>query len=129
MKLTKKYSDCSGSGLAIKLPKIDVWKNRFKKYTTTIVYPEFNTLCPLTGLPDFGTITITYEPGSFCVEMKSLKLYLVAFRNVGIFQENAVNMILNDIIKYVKPKWAEVTGDFNPRGGMSSLIKARYPKK
>ena len=127
--MAKKYSECSGAGLDIKLPKINVWKNRFKKYTTIIVYPEFNTLCPLTGLPDLGTITITYEPCKFCIEMKSLKLYFVAFRNIGIFQENAVNRILNDIVKYVKPKWVEVTGDFNPRGGMSSQIKARYQKK
>jgi len=127
--LTKKYSDCSGAGLAIKLPEIAVWKNQFKKYTTTIVYPEFNTVCPLTGLPDIGTITITYVPGKFCIEMKSLKLYLIAFRNIGIFQENAVNRILNDIVKHVKPEWVEVDGSFSPRGGMSSLIKARYPKK
>jgi len=126
--LTKKYSDCSGAGVDIKLPKINVWKNRFKKYTATIVYPEFNTVCPLTGLPDIGTITIIYEPGKFCIEMKSFKLYLVAFRNIGIFQENAVNRILNDLVKYVKPKWVEVTGDFNPRGGMTSQIKARFPK-
>ena len=124
--MTKKYSDCSLAGLDTKLPKIDAWKNQFKNYTTTIVYPEFSTVCPLTGLPDLGTITITYEPGNFCIEMKSLKLYLVAFRNIGIFQENAVNRILNDIVKYVKPEWVEVTGDFNPRGGMTSQVKARW---
>jgi len=116
-------------GLIEKLPEIEVWKNQFKKkYIITLIYPEFNTICPKTGLPDLGTITIKYIPDKFCIEMKSLKLYLVAFRNLGIFQENAVNRILNDFVNKVKPKWCEVTGEFLPRGGMKSIVKVEYKK-
>ncbi|MBA3053178.1 preQ(1) synthase [bacterium] len=126
--LKKTYGNCAASGINAKLPPLDVWKNSYKKYEIVIEYPEFNTICPLAGLPDMGTLTIKYVPGKYCVEMKSLKLYLVAYRNIGIFQENAVNKVLADFIKYVKPVRAEVTGVFNPRGGMSSKISAKYPK-
>ena len=121
------YISRSKSGLDAKLPPIEVWKNQFEKYEIKIEYPEFNSVCPLTGLPDLGTITIIYEPDKFCAEMKSLKLYFVAYRNLGIFQENAVNRILKDFVRYVKPKKAEVIGDFRARGGMTSKITARYP--
>ncbi len=124
----KTYGDCSASGINAELPPLAVWRNSYKKYEIVIEYPEFNTICPLAGLPDLGTLTIKYVPGKYCVEMKSLKLYLVAYRNIGIFQENAVNKVLGDFVKYVKPVSAEVTGVFNPRGGMSSVISARYPK-
>ncbi|MCD6413052.1 MAG: NADPH-dependent 7-cyano-7-deazaguanine reductase QueF [Elusimicrobia bacterium] len=127
MKSDKTYLSRSRSGIDAKLPKIGVWKNQFRKYEIKIEYPEFNTVCPLTGLPDLGTITITYEPDKFCVEMKSLKLYFVAYRNIGIFQENAINRILEDFVRYVKPKWVEITGNFMARGGMTSKITARYP--
>ena len=124
----KNYGDCAASGINAKLPHLDVWKNSYKKYEIIIEYPEFNTICPLAGLPDLGTLTIKYVPKNRCVEMKSLKLYLIAYRNLGIFQENAINKVLDDFVKYVKPVSAEVTGTFNPRGGMSSVITARYPK-
>jgi len=117
------------SGLKDKLPKIEVWENQFKRnYTITLIYPEFNSVCPKTGLPDLGTITIEYIPEKYVVEMKSLKLYLVAYRNIGIFQENAVNRILNDFVKSVKPKWCRITGKFLPRGGMKNIIKVEYRK-
>ncbi len=124
----KNYGDCATSGIKAKLPPLDVWKNSYKKYEIIIEYPEFNTICPLAGLPDLGNLTIKYVPKKYCVEMKSLKLYLIAYRNLGIFQENAVNKVLDDFVKYVKPLRAEVIGTFNPRGGMSSKISARYPK-
>ncbi|PIV18512.1 MAG: NADPH-dependent 7-cyano-7-deazaguanine reductase QueF [Elusimicrobia bacterium CG_4_10_14_3_um_filter_49_12_50_7] len=124
----KTYGDCATSGIKAKLPAIDVWRNTYKKYEIVIEYPEFNTICPLAGLPDIGTLVIRYVPDKYCVEMKSLKLYLVSYRNLGIFQENAVNKVLEDIVKYVKPKSATVECLFNARGGMSSKITAKYKR-
>jgi len=129
VKREKTYFDCSASGLEVKLPEIEIWKNQFSDYEIIIEFPEFTSVCPLTGLPDFGTIIIKYIPDRFCVEMKSLKLYLNAYRNIGIFQENAVNRILKDFVKSVKPKKVQVTGVFRPRGGMNSTITAVYKKR
>lgn len=124
----KKYDDCGKEGLNTKLPKIECFPNQFKDYEITIVIPEFTSLCPKTKLPDFGTITIKYIPNKLCIELKSLKSYIVAYRNFGIFYENSSNRILEDIVKACKPKRAEVIGEFNPRGGMKSIIKATYPR-
>lgn len=120
---TKKHAT---SGLKTKLPKLEVLPNQFSGYTITIVIPEYTSLCPKTGLPDAGTITIEYEPNKYFVELKSLKYYILGYRNLGIFYENAVNRILKDFVKAVKPRWAVVRGEFNPRGGMSSVIEARF---
>jgi 7-cyano-7-deazaguanine reductase len=117
------------AGLKEKLPKLEVLPNQFKGYMITIEIPEYTSVCPRTGLPDAGTITIEYEPDKYFVELKSLKFYILAYRNLGIFYENAVNRILNDFVKAVKPCWAQVTGAFNPRGGLSSTITAQYEKK
>ncbi len=114
------------SGLKEKLPKLEVLPNQFRSYTITIVVPEYTSLCPRTGLPDVGTITIEYQPDKYFVELKSLKYYIVAYRNLGIFYENVVNRILKDFVKAVKPRWAIVRGKFNPRGGMESIIEARF---
>lgn len=114
------------SGLRETLPKLAVLPNQFVGYTITIVIPEYTSVCPRTGLPDCGTITIEYEPKKYFVELKSLKLYILAYRNLGIFYENAVNRILEDFVKAVKPRWAHVRGEFNPRGGMTSIIDATY---
>jgi len=119
----------SRSGINIPLPKIECFKNQFKNYEITISIPEFTSVCPRTGLPDFGTIMIQYAPNQWCVELKSLKMYILAYRNLGIFYENAVNRILRDIVKASKPIWAVVTGEFNVRGGMKSRIEASYPSK
>ena len=94
-----------------------------------IVIPEYTEICPRTGLPDFGTIHISYSPDKWCLELKSLKEYMNAFRNLGIFYENAVNRILRDFVKSSKPIQAVVTGEFNVRGGMKSVIEAFYPPK
>ena len=117
------------SGLKQKLPKLEVLPNQFKDYTITIVIPEYTSLCPRTGLPDAGTITIDYEPDMFFVELKSLKLYILGYRNVGIFYENTVNRILKDFVKAVKPRWARVRGEFNPRGGITSIVEAQFGKQ
>ncbi len=116
------------SGLDIPLPNIETWPNQFPGYEITIEIPEYTAICPKTGLPDFGTIDLQYMPQKSCLELKSLKLYIHAYRNLGIFYENAVNRILQDVVKACKPKWAIVTGTFTARGGLSSTIQAKYPR-
>jgi 7-cyano-7-deazaguanine reductase len=90
---------------------------------------EFTSICPRTGQPDFGVITITYIANKKCVELKSLKYYLQAYRNEGIFYENVTNRILDDLVKTLKPKWMEVKGEFSVRGGLQSTVIATYGKK
>ena len=121
--------DHARSGINTPLPKLECFKNQFKNYEITVSIPEFTSVCPRTGLPDFGSITIRYIPGQWCVELKSLKTYILAYRNLGIFYENAVNRILRDLVKASKPVQAMVTGEFNVRGGMKSVIEASYPPK
>jgi len=119
--------DHARAGINALLPKIECFRNQFKNYEITISIPEFTSVCPRSGFPDFGTITIRYVPNQWCVELKSLKMYILAYRNLGIFYENAVNRILRDFVKAAKPIKAIVTGEFNVRGGMKSVIEASYP--
>ena len=116
------------AGLHEKLSPLETFPNQFPNYEIKIEIPEFTSICPKTGLPDFGTITLSYVPKDLCLELKSLKLYLLAYRNLGIFYENAVNRILKDIVKACCPVRATVIGEFNPRGGMNSFVEARYPR-
>lgn len=126
----KEYTDKHArSGIDATLPKLECFKNQFKNYEITVSIPEFTSVCPRTGLPDFGVITIRYAPDIWCVELKSLKMYILAYRNLGIFYENAVNRILRDFVKVSKPIQAVVTGEFNVRGGMKSVVEATYPPK
>jgi 7-cyano-7-deazaguanine reductase len=120
---TKKHAV---AGLKEKLPPLEVLPNQFKKYTVTITIPEYQSVCPRTGLPDAGMITIEYEPNKYFVELKSLKMYVLAYRTLGIFYENAVNRMLKDFVRAVKPRWAVITGEFNPRGGMRSTVEATH---
>lgn len=115
------------AGIEAPLPAIERFENQFEHYEITISIPEFTSICPRSGLPDFGTITIRYVPNRWCAELKSLKMYIVGYRNLGIFYENAVNRILRDFVKAVKPLRARVIGEFNVRGGMRSTIEAAYP--
>ena len=115
------------SGITASLPGIETFSNQYKGYEITIEIPEYTAICPKTGLPDFGTITLHYMPDKECLELKSLKMYLHAYRNLGIFYENAVNRILHDVVKACRPVWARVTGEFTARGGLSSKIVASYP--
>jgi 7-cyano-7-deazaguanine reductase len=117
------------AGIAAKLPTLEVWPNQYPGYIITTRYPEYTSVCPKTGLPDYGTITIQYKPRKSCIELKSLKLYLLAYRNLGIFYENAVNKILHDIVDAVHPAWCVVKGEFTPRGGLNTTIFARWPKR
>lgn len=97
-----------------------------RDYTIEIVCPEFTSVCPKTGQPDFGIITYTYTPGEKCVELKSLKLYLQRFRNQGIFYEAVVNRLLDDFVAAANPRRCEVVGSFTPRGGISTVVRCRH---
>jgi 7-cyano-7-deazaguanine reductase len=117
------------AGVKAALPKIETWPNQYPGYMIEIVMPEFTSVCPRTGLPDHGQITIHYVPDKLCLELKSLKGYLLAYRNLGIFQENAVNRFLEDVVKAAKPISATVIGEFTPRGGMYTKITASWSKR
>jgi len=108
---------------------IDSFENRNpqRDYEIQFVAPEFTSVCPMTGLPDFGTLTITYIPDKRCIELRSFKYYLQTYRNRGIFYEDVVNQILDDIVEAVQPRWAMVEGAFNTRGGISAKVTAVYP--
>src|SRR5205823_9484658 len=97
-----------------------------RDYNVEINCPEFTSLCPITGQPDFGTITYTYTPDERCVELKSLKLYLQRFRNQGIYYEGVVNRLLDDLVKACRPRRAKVVGAFTPRGGISTTVTCEF---
>lgn len=98
-----------------------------REYVIRHVAPEFTSRCPMTGQPDFGTVTVEYTPGDLCVELRSLKLYLQSFREEGIFYEALTNRMLDELVEVLKPQWLRVTTDWNPRGGMHSSIVAEFP--
>lgn len=131
MKMAKQYTDDhAASGVKAPLPEIECWPNQFGKrgYEIEITMPEFTSVCPKTGLPDHGTITLKYVPDKMCLELKSLKMYMLAYRNLGIFQENIVNRFLDDIVAACKPQSATVLGDFTPRGGIGTRVTAHFSK-
>ena len=117
------------AGLKVPMPELETFQNQFPDYEIEIVIPEFTSVCPKTGLPDFGKLTISYVPDKHCVELKSLKLYELAYRNLGIFYENAVNRFLRDFVAAVKPVRATITGEFTPRGGIYSKVTASWDRK
>lgn len=125
-----KYEGLQDKIRTMKMPRIEVWKNQYadKDYVVEINVPEFTCLCPKTDLPDFAAITVRYKPDRWCAELKSLKYYMLFYRDVGIFNEHVVNKILEDFVRCCKPRWAEVVGVFNPRGGMSTTIRCEYKK-
>jgi len=128
--MKKSYTDEHASaGIDAKLPDIETWPNQYPNYEIVIEIPEFTSVCPKTGLPDFGTLTLIYVPDKLCLELKSLKMYTLEYRNLGIFYENVVNKFLADIVRAVKPVSATLIGDFTPRGGLQSRITARYEAK
>ncbi len=104
-------------------------RNQQRDYTINFTIPEFTCLCPISGFPDFATITIEYQPGKFCVELKSLKLYINEFRDKNIFHEDAANIILDDLVKLLKPKYMKVHADFNVRGNIHTTVTAVHGKK
>jgi len=111
-----------------KLKLLETFENQNpeRDYTVTHSAPEFTSLCPKTGQPDFAVIVIEYIPDKLCIELKSLKLYLNSYRNDGIFFESVTNMILDDLVKVSKPRYMVVTAEFNVRGGISSTVEAEY---
>ena len=118
----------ASAGLDHDFPEIETWPNQFPGYEIVVDDPEFTSVCPKTGLPDFGNIVIRYVPDRLCLELKSLKEYLQSYRNLGIFQENVVNQVLEDVVRSAKPVWAEVKGEFRPRGGIATVVIAKWPR-
>lgn len=110
---------------------LEVFDNQYpnRDYTIEIVCPEFTSVCPKTGQPDFGTLTFLYTPDKKCVELKSLKLYLQQFRNQGIYYENITNRILDEMVALLEPRWIRLTAAFTPRGGISTTVVVEYPQK
>jgi 7-cyano-7-deazaguanine reductase len=115
----------------LKTPEIEVWVNQYpdKEYTITIDIPEFTCICPHTGLPDFAQIKIEYSPRRYCAELKSLKMYTIFFRNLGIFHEHVINKLMEDFVRATRPRRVKITGVFNPRGGIQTTVTREYRKK
>ena len=111
-------------------PELIVFPNPYpeREYEITHVNPEFTSVCPVTGLPDFGEITIRFVPDKLCIELKSLKYYFISFRNRGIFYEAVINEILEDLVTAMEPRWMEMTGKFSTRGGLHSNIVTKFTK-
>lgn len=128
--MSRQYSEeHAQAGVDQQLPDIETWPNQYPDYEIEIEIPEFTSVCPKTGLPDFGRITIRYVPDASCLELKSLKMYELAYRDLGIFYENAVNKILRDIVRACEPKRISVAGEFTPRGGIRSRVTASWSKE
>ena len=128
--MKRQYTDeHAEAGVKAELPEIEVWPNQYNTgYEIEIGIPEFTSICPKTGLPDMGEVTLTYVPDKACLELKSLKMYTIAYRNLGIFQENIVNRMLQDVVKACKPLEATVVGDFAARGGITTRVVASYKR-
>lgn len=111
-----------------KIKLLEVFENAYPGRNYTVVHeaPEFTSVCPKTGQPDFATITIEYVPGKLCIELKSLKIYLNSYRNDGIYFESVTNKILDDLVEICKPRYMFVTAEFNVRGGIGSVVEVEY---
>ncbi len=122
------YEDLQENIRNLKLPDIEVWENKYsdRTYTVDLEIPEFTCICPKTGLPDFATILISYGPHKSCVELKSFKLYLVEYRDVGIFHEHLVNKLMDDFVAACQPHWVKIKVIMNPRGGIGTTVEAEY---
>jgi 7-cyano-7-deazaguanine reductase len=121
--------DHAAAGVDAPLPEIECWENQYPGYEIEIETPEFTSVCPRTGLPDHGTLKLIYVPDKLCLELKSLKMYWLEYRNLGIFQENVVNRFLRDVVKAAKPIRATVIGEFTPRGGVYTRVTASWNRK
>ena len=124
------YEDLQNNIRTLKTPGIEVWENKYsdRDYTVQLSIPECTCICPKTGLPDFAALNVTYGPGKTCVELKSFKMYIIAFRDVGIFHEHLVNKILDDFVAACRPRWAKVEAAVNPRGGIATMVTAEYKR-
>ena len=112
----------------LRLPAIETFENIYsdRDFSVTLSIPEFTCVCPKTGLPDFATLTLEYVPDRLCIELKSFKEYLVAYRTLGIFHENVVNRVLDDLVSACRPRRARLSGVFNPRGGLQTTVTREY---
>ncbi len=130
MKNKSSYEGLQQNIRALKTPEIEVWESQYpdKIYVITLDIPEFTCICPKTGLPDFADIKIEYSPRKYCIELKSFKMYTIFFRGIGIFHEHLINKMLEDFVRASKPRWAKVTGRFNPRGGITTTVMREYKK-
>jgi 7-cyano-7-deazaguanine reductase len=128
MKKISAYEGRQKNIRSLKMPDIEVWENQYsdRDYVVDLTIPEFTCICPKTALPDFALIKVSYKPAKLCLELKSLKLYLVAYRNVGIFHEHLVNKLLDDFVRACRPVWMRVEVIMNPRGGIGTTVTAEY---
>jgi 7-cyano-7-deazaguanine reductase len=130
MKKNRQYTDeHAAAGVDAPLPDIETWPNQYGAYEIEIGMPEFTSVCPKTGLPDHGNLRLVYTPDRRCLELKSLKMYMLEYRNLGIFQENVVNRFLEDVVRAADPLEATVIGDFAARGGLTTRVTARHQKQ
>ena len=128
--MTTGYTDDhAAAGTKAALPELETWPSQYgDDYEVAITIPEFTSICPKTGLPDFATLVVTYVPDAHCVELKSFKEYLLAYRSLGIFNENVVNRVLADLVAATSPRRMTVRGVFTPRGGIQMTVEARWPR-
>ncbi len=129
----RKKSDYEGRQEYVRsmsLPAIEVWENKYpdKDYRIHLDVLEFSCICPKTGLPDYAIFEIDYIPDKWCIELKSFKLYLTAYRNIGIFHEHVVNRIVEDLVKASDPRYLKVKGVFNVRGGIKTTVEREYKR-
>ena len=125
------YEDLQNQIRKLKTPEIEVFKNQYddREYVVHLNIPECTCICPKTGLPDFVVLNIFYKPRKVCLELKSLKMYIVSFRDVGIFHEHLTNRILDDLVKACDPQWLKVDAVVSPRGGIQTSVTAEYFRK
>ena len=131
MKRQSGYEGLQKNVRTMKTPQIEVWENQYpdKEYVIELDIPEFTCICPKTGLPDFAAITIEYSPRKYCVELKSFKMYTIAYRSMGIFHEHFTNRVLEDFVNACKPRWARISATVNPRGGITTTVTAEYKSR
>ena len=122
------YEGLQSNVRKLKTPPIETWENQYsdRDYVVDLAIPEFTCICPKTGLPDFAVIKVSYKPAKLCLELKSLKMHLIFYRNVGIFHEHLVNKLLDDFVKACRPRWMKVEVVMNPRGGIATTVTAEY---
>ena len=130
-KIISSYEGRQKNIRALKTPVIEVWENQYsdRDYVVDLTIPEFTCICPKTGLPDFAVIKVSYKPAKVCLELKSLKMHLIFYRDIGIFHEHLVNKLMDDFVAACKPRWMKIEVDMNPRGGIATCVTAEYPKR
>lgn len=126
----KSYQNLQSTIRSWKTPAIETFANEYpdREYLVVMTFPEFTCVCPKTGLPDFAVLTLSYTPDKHCLELKSLKEYLLAFRDKGIFHENVVNRVLDDLVATAKPRYAKLEGVFNSRGGIQTTVTREFSR-